>query len=81
MNRLRKYVEWMSRGRRTSRIAYVMKEWDLPLPLPGAEWQPDKKFSVADELLNNPELKAVFEEALAKGVALYSVPNPKSELR
>jgi hypothetical protein len=49
--------------------------------LPGAEWQPDKKFSVADELLNNPDLKAVFEEALAKGVALYSVPNPKSELR
>jgi hypothetical protein len=38
MNRLRKYVEWMSRGRR---IAYVMKDWDLPLPLPGAEWQLD----------------------------------------
>ena len=79
MNRLRKYVEWMSRGRRTNRIAYVMKEWDLPLPLPlpGAEWQPDKKFSVADELLNNPDLKAVFKEALQKGVALHSAPNPR----
>jgi len=77
VNRLRKYVEWMSRGRRTNRIAYVMKEWDLPLPLPGAEWQPDKKFSVADELLNNPDLKAVFKEALQKGVALHSAPNPR----
>ena len=75
MNRLRKYVEWMSRGRRTNRIAYVMKESDLPLP--GAEWQPDKKFSVADELLNNPDLKAVFKEALQKGVALHSAPNPR----
>jgi hypothetical protein len=45
--------------------------------LPGAEWQPDKKFSVADELLNNPDLKAVFKEALQKGVALHSAPNPR----
>jgi hypothetical protein len=74
MNRLKKYVEWMSRGRRTNRIAYVMKEWDLPLPLPGAEWQPDAKFSPADELLSHPGLKSIFKEALAKGVALYSPP-------
>ena len=51
MVRLKKYIEWMSRGRRTNRIAYVMKEWDLPTPLPGAEWHIDQKFSVADELL------------------------------
>jgi len=76
MNRLRKYVEWMSRGRRTNRTAYVIKEWDLPLPLPGAEWQLDPKFSVGDELLNNPDLKAVFKEVLEQGVALRSVPNP-----
>jgi hypothetical protein len=79
MNRLRKYVEWMSRGRRTNRIAYVMKEWDLPLPLPGAEWQRAKKFSAADELLSNPDLETVFKEALEKGVALHSAPNPKSD--
>jgi hypothetical protein len=36
---LRKYVEWMTRGRRTNRIAYVRSEFDLPAPLPGAEWQ------------------------------------------
>src|SRR6187397_1644258 len=71
VRRLRKYVEWMSRGRRTDRIAFVMKEWDLPLPLPGAEWQPDATFNPADELLGNPDLKTVFEEALEKGVVLY----------
>ena len=68
----------MSRGRRTNRIAYVMKEWDLPVPLPGAERQLDAKFSPADELLSNPDLKAVFKEALDKGAALYSA-NPKSD--
>lgn len=80
MNRLRKYVEWMSRGRRTDRVVYVMKEWDLPLPLPGAEWQPDAKFSPADELLSDPDLKAVFKEALEKGVALYSPSKPSSQI-
>jgi len=67
MVRLKKYIEWMSRGRRTNRIAYVMKEWDLPTPLPGAEWHIDQKFSVADELLRDPELKIVFKAALEKG--------------
>jgi hypothetical protein len=43
MVRLKKYIEWMSRGRRTNRVAYVMKEWDLPTPLPGAEWHIDQK--------------------------------------
>ena len=28
MVRLKRYIEWMSRDRRTNRIAYVMKEWD-----------------------------------------------------
>ncbi len=72
MARLRKYIEWMNRGRRTERIAYVTKEWDLPKPLPGAEWQLDSKFRLADELLDNPDLKTVFKEALEKGAALYS---------
>ena len=48
MVRLKKYIEWMSRGRRTNRIAYVMKERDLPTPVPGAEWRIDEKFSAAD---------------------------------
>ena len=72
MVRLKKYIEWMSRGRRTNRIAYVMKEWDLPMPLPGAEWQIDQNFSVADELLKHPDLKIVFKAALEKGVEIIT---------
>jgi hypothetical protein len=74
MGRLKKYIEWMSRGRRTNRIAYVMKARDLPTPLPGAEWQTDEKFSAADELLNDPELKIVFKAALEKGVEVITRP-------
>src|SRR4051812_34349731 len=70
MNRLRKYVEWMSRGRRTDRIAYVMKEWDLPVPLPGAEWQLDASFNAGDEILRDPEL-AVYKAALEKRRACH----------
>ena len=72
MVRLEKYIEWMSRGRRTNRIAYVMKEWDLPAPLPGAEWQIDPAFNVADELLRDPDLKTVFKAALEKGAEVIT---------
>lgn len=71
---LKKYIEWMSRGRRTERIAYVTKKWDLPKPLPGAEWQLDSKFDMAEELLRDPNLKEVFNAALEDGTALYSPP-------
>jgi hypothetical protein len=64
---LRKYVEWMSRGRRTDRVAYVLKERDLPDPLPGAEWQQDVKFNPAEEVLANPDLRDVFSEVIATG--------------
>jgi hypothetical protein len=64
---LRRYVEWMNRGRRTDRVVYVLKEWDLPKPLPGAEWQLDTKFNVADELLHDPDLKTVLKAVLEKG--------------
>ena len=70
---LRKYVEWMTRGRRTDRTAYVTKEWDLPVPLPGAEWQLDSKFDAAEELLRDPELKTVFKAALEKGVEVVNL--------
>jgi hypothetical protein len=36
---LMRYVEWMSRGRRTGRVVYGAKEWNVPKPLPGEEWQ------------------------------------------
>ena len=74
MARLKEYIEWMSRGRRTERIAYVTKKWDLPKPLPGAEWQLDSKFDMAQELLHDPNLKKVFKAALEDWTALYSPP-------
>ncbi len=72
MARLRRYVEWMTRGRQTDRVAYVIKEWNLPKPLPGAEWQLDTKFNVADELLRDPELKSVLTAALEKGAEVVT---------
>ena len=64
---LRRYVEWMNRGRRTDRVVYVAKEWNMPKPVPGAEWQLDTKFKLADELLRDPDLKTVVKAALEKG--------------
>jgi hypothetical protein len=71
---LRRYIEWMSRGRRTGREVYVLKEWNLPKALPGAEWQLDKSFNLADELLRYPELKSVFKAAREKGAEIVSRP-------
>jgi hypothetical protein len=45
---------------------------DLPEPLPGAEWQLDNAFNLADELLRNPELKTVFKAALEKGAEIVA---------
>jgi len=44
MSKLERYVEWMSRGRRTGQTAYVLREWDLPEPIPGSEWALDTGF-------------------------------------
>jgi hypothetical protein len=71
---LKRYIEWMSRGRRTDREVYVLKEWDLPKPLPGAEWQLDKTFNLADELLRDPEMKTVLKAVLEKGVEVVVKP-------
>ena len=62
----------MSRGRRTDRIAYVMKEWDLPVPLPSDEWQLDASFNAGDEILRDPELATVYKAALEKGAELVT---------
>jgi hypothetical protein len=45
-------------------------EWNMPKPLPGAEWQLDTKFNMAEELLRDPELKAVLKAALENGSEL-----------
>jgi hypothetical protein len=40
--------------------------------VPGAEWRIDGKFSAADELLHDPELKVVFKAAMEKGVEVIT---------
>jgi DNA-directed RNA polymerase alpha subunit len=69
---LRRYFEWLSRGRRTGRAAYVLNDRDLPEPLPGAEWQLDQQFNAAEELLSNPNLKAAIAAALKNGVEIVN---------
>jgi hypothetical protein len=64
---LKKYVEWMSRGRKTDRVAYVLDEWDLPEPQAGAEWAADNAFNAAEEVLRDPSLGDVFKSAIDDG--------------
>jgi hypothetical protein len=77
MSGLKRYIEWMSRGRRTNREVYALNEWDLRNPVPGAEWQLDKTFNLADELLRDPELKTVLKAALEKGAEIVCRPARK----
>ena len=51
-----------------------MEEWDLPKPVPDAEWQLDKAFNLADEFLRDPEIKTVFKAALEKGAEIICRP-------
>jgi hypothetical protein len=55
-----------------------MKEWDLPAPLPGAEWQLDASFNAADEILRDPELATVYKAALEKGAEIVIGRGPAS---
>src|SRR5579871_4122140 len=64
---LKRYIEWMARGRRTGRTAYVLRESDLPVHLHGSEWMCDRKFNAAEELLHNPEIKAAVAGVLKNG--------------
>jgi len=66
-------VEWLNRGRRTDRVAYVLDDWDLPVPLPGDEWAQDSKFNAVEELQTNPALEDTFLDAIARGVAVVTV--------
>ena len=43
----------------------------------GAEWQLDKTFNLADELLRDPEMKTVFKAALEKGAEIVCRPARK----
>ena len=66
---IRRYVDWLSRRRFTGRVVYVTREWSMPEPQPGAEWQLDTAFDVANELRARPGLKVTLIEAVKAGAA------------
>jgi hypothetical protein len=57
--RLARYIEWQSGGRRTERVAYVIGARNRPEIITGAEWQIDPQFDAAEEILRDPTIKAV----------------------
>jgi hypothetical protein len=65
---LKRYIEWMTRGRKTGRTAYVIYEWDLPSCLPGAEWAIDRDFNAIKELKTNRELRNTVVNDVKAGV-------------
>lgn len=72
MNRLQKFVERGAYGEGPGRHAYVLQSIALPVPSGGMEWHPVEKFSAADEVFENPGLKAVFKMAIDKGCAVVA---------
>jgi Bacterial RNA polymerase, alpha chain C terminal domain len=82
MSRLDRYVEWMTRCRRTGRIAYVTSPEAVPDPMPGAEWRRDRLFNVSEALFNDPDPKGVISAALANRIQI-DVPtkSPAAKLR
>jgi hypothetical protein len=52
-------VEWM-----TDRVAYLMSERHLPEPKIVAEWQIDRTFNAAEDLLRDLGLKDVIKSAI-----------------
>jgi len=65
-NKLARYVEWQSGGRRTGRVG----KQRLPEPIAGAEWQIDSKFNASEEILRDPTIKVAFKAAIANGVEM-----------
>lgn len=72
MTKLDRYIEWLSGGRRTGRVAYALRARNLPKSVTGAQWQLDAKFDAAEELLRDPTLKAVIKAAIDKGVEVVT---------
>jgi hypothetical protein len=70
--KLNRYIEWLSRGSKTGRVAYALRASNLPKTSPGAEWQLDSKFNAAEELLRDPSLKDVIKVTIDKGVKVVT---------
>ena len=69
MNLLRKFVETGNTKQEIGRIAFATDASALPEASVGLAWHPDTSFNAADELIANPRLKAILEEALRQGYA------------
>jgi hypothetical protein len=72
MNRLQKFVEKGASGEGPFRTAYVLDVRSLPQSDGGNRWNPVNTFSPADELLNDPDLKAVLKLAIDNGCAIVT---------
>jgi hypothetical protein len=72
MRRLQKFVEIGGAGNGPDRHAYVLRPSSLPRADEGKEWYPVEDFNAADELLENPCLKAAFKMAIEKGCAIVT---------
>ena len=70
MNRLQKFVEMGKAEKEIGRIAFAFDVSALPEPSVGLTWHPVSCFSAADEILANPRLKSIFEQALSRGYAV-----------
>jgi hypothetical protein len=72
VKKLNRYIEWMSGGRQTGRVAYALGARKLPKPVTGAQWQVDSKFNAAEELLREPSLKDVIKVAINNGIEVVA---------
>ncbi|WP_247439313.1 hypothetical protein, partial [Bradyrhizobium sp. 44] len=57
---------------RTGRTAYAFDTSKLPEAIRGLDWRQVNGFSAADEVLQDPGLKQVFEAKLKHGYALVT---------
>jgi hypothetical protein len=81
--RLQKFIERSSHSDDLGRTAYVLDASALPRPSKGMEWQKIDSFSAAEEVLNDPGLKSVFNTAMNHGFAVVTdetdKPHPNHE--
>jgi hypothetical protein len=70
MNQLQNFVERGVYG--ITRVAYVSQPRFLPPSAEGMDGRNIASFSAIDEVLDNPRLKAVFQVAIQKGLAIVA---------
>ncbi len=66
--RLQKFIKESAGA--AARVAYAFGAERLPPSQTGRQWKQVERFNAAEELLANGDLKAVFQNAIAKGCAV-----------